>query len=77
MGTAVVLFNGLFELMSSGDSRLLATIQALIGVGIGAAVFVMTALRAGLFSEEELSLIPAGSKLKRFIITNRSIRNHE
>ena len=77
MGTAVVLFNSLFELMFSGESRLLATIQALVGVGIGAAVFVMTAIRAGLFGEEELSLIPAGSKLKRFIITNRSIRNHE
>ncbi|MFJ9387096.1 oligosaccharide flippase family protein [Peribacillus sp. NPDC101481] len=77
MGTAVVIFNGLFELMSSGESRLLATIQALTGVGIGAAVFVMTAIRSGLFGEEELALIPAGSKLKRFIITNRSIRNHE
>lgn len=77
MGTAVVLFNGLFELISSGESRLLATIQALTGVGIGAAVFVMTAIRAGLFGEEELALIPAGSKLKRFIITNRSMRNHE
>lgn len=77
MGAAVVLFNCLFEWMSPGDSRLLATVQALIGVGIGAAVFVMTAIRAGLFGEEELSLIPAGSKLKRFIITNRSIRNHE
>ncbi|MCK1986390.1 MULTISPECIES: putative polysaccharide biosynthesis protein [Peribacillus] len=77
MGTAVVLFNGLFEMMSSGESRLLATIQALTGVAIGAAVFVMTAIRAGLFGEEELALIPAGSKLKRFIITNRSMRNHE
>ncbi|MCT4478307.1 polysaccharide biosynthesis protein [Peribacillus frigoritolerans] len=77
MGTAVVIFNGLFELMSSGESRLLATIQALTGVGVGAAVFVMTAIRSGLFGEEELALIPAGSKLKRFIITNRSIRNHE
>ncbi|WP_342603711.1 polysaccharide biosynthesis protein [Peribacillus sp. FSL E2-0159] len=77
MGTAVVLFNSLFEWMFAGESRLLATIQALVGVGIGAAVFVMTALRAGLFGEEELSLIPAGSKLKRFIIMNRSIRNHE
>jgi PST family polysaccharide transporter len=77
MGTGVVLFNCLFEWMTSGESRLLATVQALTGVGIGAAVFVMTAIRAGLFGEEELSLIPAGSKLKRFIITNRSIRNHE
>ncbi|MDM5209887.1 polysaccharide biosynthesis protein [Peribacillus sp. NJ4] len=77
MGTVVVLFNAIFQLVFSGDSRMLATIQALIGVGIGAAVFVMTAIRAGLFGEEELSLIPAGSKLKRFIITNRSIRNHE
>jgi PST family polysaccharide transporter len=77
MGAVVILFNCLFEWMSSGDSRLLATVQALIGVGIGAVVFVMTAIRAGLFGEEELSLIPAGSKLKRFIITNRSIRNHE
>jgi PST family polysaccharide transporter len=77
MGAAVVLLKCLLEWMSSGDSRLLATVQALIGVGIGAVVFVMTAIRAGLFGEEELSLIPAGSKLKRFIITNRSIRNHE
>lgn len=77
MGTVVVLFNAIFQLVFSGDSRMLATIQALIGVGIGAAVFVMTAIRAGLFGEEELSLIPAGSKLKRFIMTNRSIRNHE
>ncbi|MFE3975807.1 MULTISPECIES: oligosaccharide flippase family protein [unclassified Peribacillus] len=75
MGTAVLIFNALFQLIFSGESRMLATIQALIGVGIGAAVFVMTAIRAGLFGEEELSLIPAGSKLKRFIITNRSIRD--
>ncbi|MGG4266009.1 putative polysaccharide biosynthesis protein [Peribacillus simplex] len=75
MGTVVLLFNALFQLMFLGESRMLATIQALIGVGIGAAVFVMTAIRAGLFGEEELSLIPAGSKLKRFIITNRSIRD--
>ncbi len=47
MGTAVVLFNCLFEWMTSGESRLLATVQALTGVGIGAAVFVMTAIRAG------------------------------
>lgn len=77
MGTAVVLFNCLFEWMTSGESRLLATVQALTGVGIGAAVFVMTAIRAGLFAEEELSLLPLVSKLKRLIITNRSIRNHE
>jgi PST family polysaccharide transporter len=68
----VLLFNALFHVMFSGESRLMATIQALIGVTIGAAVFVMTAIRAGLFGEEELSLIPAGSKFKRFIITNRS-----
>ncbi|MGE7763557.1 putative polysaccharide biosynthesis protein [Peribacillus sp. NPDC097895] len=72
MCMVVLLFNALFHVMFSGESRLMATIQALIGVTIGAAVFVMTAIRAGLFGEEELSLIPAGSKFKRFIITNRS-----
>lgn len=72
MGTSVLLFNTVFQVVLPDESRLLATIQALIGVGIGAVVFVMAVIRAGLFSQEELSFIPVGSKLKRFIITNRS-----
>lgn len=71
MSAVVLLYNASFHLMSSGEGRLLATIQALIGVAIGAAVFVGTAIRAGLFEEEELSLIPLVSKLKRFIKTSR------
>ena len=70
MGLAVVLFNKTFHwLISSGESRLLATIQALAGVGMGAVIFLVMIIRAGLFTEEELSLIPAGSKVKRLIIT--------
>ncbi|MET3321987.1 UNVERIFIED_ORG: PST family polysaccharide transporter [Peribacillus simplex] len=72
MGTSVLLFNTVFQVVLPNESRLLATIQALIGVGIGAVVFVMAVIRAGLFSQEELSFIPVGSKFKRFIITNRS-----
>lgn len=68
MGLAVVLFNAAFQwVLTSGESRLLATIQALMGVGIGAVIFLTIIIRTGLFTEEELSLIPAGSKLKRFI----------
>ncbi|MGW6299180.1 putative polysaccharide biosynthesis protein [Peribacillus butanolivorans] len=72
MGTSVLLFNTVFQVVLPDESRLLATIQALIGVGIGAVVFVMAVIRAGLFSQEELSFIPVGSKFKRFIIRNRS-----
>ncbi|MGE7604805.1 putative polysaccharide biosynthesis protein [Peribacillus sp. NPDC097675] len=69
MGLAVVLFNeAYFWLMSSGESRLLATIQALAGVGLGAVIFLVIIIRTGLFTEEELSLIPAGLKVKRLII---------
>ncbi|MGE7767849.1 putative polysaccharide biosynthesis protein [Peribacillus sp. NPDC096540] len=72
MGISVLLFNTVFQALLPDESRLLATIQALIGVGIGAVIFVITVFRAGLFDQEELSLIPVGSKFKRFIITNRS-----
>lgn len=77
MGLSVVLFNETFHwLMSSGESRLFATIQALAGVGIGAVIFLAMIFRAGLFTEEELSLIPVGSKVKRLIITkNRGNKN--
>ncbi|WP_057915361.1 polysaccharide biosynthesis protein [Peribacillus muralis] len=76
MGTVVVLYNALFHLLFTGEGRMLATIQALIGVAIGAAVFVVTSIRTGLFEEEELSHIPLVSKLERFIKTNRG-KNHE
>ncbi|MGE7879974.1 putative polysaccharide biosynthesis protein [Peribacillus muralis] len=71
MAVAVLLFNALFHMMFPGEGRLLAAIQSLIGVAIGAAVFIGSAIRAGLFEEEELSLIPLVSKLKRYIKKNR------
>ncbi|MFJ7640586.1 oligosaccharide flippase family protein [Peribacillus sp. NPDC097225] len=68
MGLAVLLFNEAFRwVMSPEESRMLATFQALGGVGMGAVIFLFMIIRTGLFTEEELALIPAGLKVKRLI----------
>lgn len=64
MSVALVLVNMIFALLSN-ETRYMAALQALIGVGTGATVFIVTVIRANLFKQEELALLPFGSKLVR------------
>ncbi len=64
MGFALFLFNSIFELFSN-QTRWESSLQALLGVGVGAIVFITTVLRSNLFTQEELVLLPFGYKLIR------------
>lgn len=64
MSGALVLVNMMFALLSN-ETRSMAALQALMGVGIGATVFIVSIIRANLFKQEELALLPFGSKLVR------------
>ena len=70
MGVALFLFNWIFELFSN-QTRWESTLQALLGVGLGAIVFMTTVLRSNLFTQEELVLLPFGYKLVRLNKKNR------
>lgn len=54
----------LFSVIGSG--RLLATVQSLFASAIGAFVFLIAILKIGLFTEQELDMLPYGEKLKRW-----------
>lgn len=69
MSVVLFLFNKIFVLFSN-ETRWESTLQALLGVGLGAIVFIMTVLRSNLFSEEELVLLPFGYKLVRLNNSN-------
>ena len=64
MGVALFLFNSIFGLFSN-QTRWESSLQALLGVGVGAIVFTTTVLRSNLFTQEELVLLPFGYKLIR------------
>lgn len=64
MAITLFLFNWVFGLFSN-QTRWESTLQALLGVGLGALVFVSTVLRSNLFKQEELVLLPFGYKLVR------------
>ena len=70
MGFTLFLFNSIFELFSN-QTRWESSLQALLGVGVGAIVFITTVLRSNLFTQEELVLLPFGYKLIRLIKKNR------
>lgn len=63
MGIALFLFNTIFEWVFPIKSRLAATLQALLAVVLGACIFIIQILRANLFKQEELVLLPFGYKL--------------
>jgi O-antigen/teichoic acid export membrane protein len=71
MMLVLFLFNGIFELFLH-QARFIATIQALLGVALGAVVFIFIILRGNLFKQEELVLLPFGNKLIRLNKKNRS-----
>jgi O-antigen/teichoic acid export membrane protein len=71
MAIVLFLFNWIFELFSY-QARSIATVQALLGVALGAVVFIFTILRGNLFKQEELVLLPFGYKLIRLNKKNRS-----
>ena len=64
MGVVLFLFNLIFDLFSN-QTRSVAVLQAFLGVCVGAVVFISTVLRANLFKQEELVLLPFGDKLTR------------
>ncbi len=51
--------------------RILSVIQVLISVSVGAFIYMMIIIRNGMFTREELSLLPLGSKLSKFLPPNR------
>lgn len=71
MGVALFLINMVFDAWLT-QTRYIAAIQALLGVGLGAVVFISSVLRANLFRQEELVLLPFGYKLIRLNTKNRS-----
>ena len=54
--------------MNSGSpDRLMLAFQVLIMVGSGALVYMYYVIRRGIFSEDELALLPLGSKMAKFL----------
>lgn len=70
MAVTLLLFNWIFELVSN-QTRWESALQALLGVILGAIVFVITILRSNLFKQDELALLPFGYKLVRWNKWNR------
>lgn len=50
-----------------GTSRLIAFVQALTAVALGGLVYLLIIIRNGLFKQEELAMLPFGSKLIYFL----------
>lgn len=71
MVIVLFLFNSLFDLFLH-QARYVVTVQALLGVGVGAITFISAILRGNLFKQEELVLLPFGYKLIRLNKKNRS-----
>lgn len=59
-----------FIYLTGYSERLLAGIQAVSSVLLGGAVYLIVILRGRVFTEEELSLLPFGSKLMMFLPKN-------
>ena len=57
------IFSGLIE----SPGRLVLAVQVLIMVGSGAVVYMYYVIRRAVFSEEELALLPLGSKMAKFL----------
>ncbi|MGN1387736.1 MAG: oligosaccharide flippase family protein [Bacillus sp. (in: firmicutes)] len=57
------IFSGLLE----SPGRLVLAVQVLIMVGSGAVVYMYYVIRRAVFSEEELALLPLGSKMAKFL----------
>jgi O-antigen/teichoic acid export membrane protein len=55
------------ELLIKEQTRILAFLQAISGVGIGAVCYIWIVIRFGLFSSEELAMLPLGSKLSKLL----------
>ena len=68
MAAALVLLNMAIAAAAGAEPvRAAAAIQALSGVAFGACITLIYFLRRGLFSRDELSLLPGGTKLLKFI----------
>ena len=65
-------FNMAADWLVPSETRMTATIQALLGVVLGALVFGVIILRTGLFKQDELMLLPFGNQLERLNKWNRS-----
>ncbi|MGN1401644.1 MAG: oligosaccharide flippase family protein [Bacillus sp. (in: firmicutes)] len=65
----LVLMNG--NPMETG--RLFAVVEVLLCVGIGAALYMYLVIRKGLFSREELRLLPLGSKLEKILPKSKQV----
>jgi polysaccharide transporter, PST family len=52
------------------EKRLFASMQALVGVIIGGYFYIIAVLRGNVFSQQELSLLPLGERLIKFLSKN-------
>lgn len=73
MLVVLTIYIYLTDLLIPNAGRLYASFQALSGVMLGGSIYVITILRGNTFKEEELALLPFGSKLI-FLLPNRKRR---
>ncbi|RFU62649.1 putative polysaccharide biosynthesis protein [Peribacillus glennii] len=65
MAAALLIFNGLVYGITgeSGSNRILATIQALASVSLGGLLFIAVIVHRGMFTNNELNMVPFGDRL--------------
>nr|WP_268258276.1 polysaccharide biosynthesis protein [Bacillus massiliigorillae] len=73
MSITLLIERELFDMLSRyfADSRLFTACEVLVAVFSGAVVYMFMIIRMGLFTFEELSLLPFGSKLAKFLPKNK------
>ncbi|MFY4777234.1 putative polysaccharide biosynthesis protein [Metabacillus sp. RGM 3146] len=54
-----------FEFLAGPASRADATVEGLSGAAIGAAIYLILIVKANVFTDEELDIVPLGNKIKK------------
>lgn len=67
MAMAIFALFMIFEFLIQDSSRIVASFQALFITGIGAFIYVFYLVRSGVFTKDELQLLPLGTKLQTFL----------
>ncbi|KMY48165.1 hypothetical protein AC625_00235 [Peribacillus loiseleuriae] len=66
MAVTLIVYNQLFQLFQL-SGRSISSVQALIGVSLGGILFIYSILKTGLFTKNELLLLPLGEKLVTYL----------
>ncbi|RFU66913.1 polysaccharide biosynthesis protein [Peribacillus saganii] len=72
MSIVLIIHGQVFQILSL-EGRLFASLQALSGVLIGGSIYLVLIIRSGMFSSNELVLLPFGSKLA-LLLRNRNMK---